>query len=370
VRDLGEALDHLEALDDGILVIRDSEVLPNLKQLLSRAQKVLVWAHNYSSHRTLKACVKCPSIARYLCVSREQYENLRDEAVFSKADYVFNAAVAAAYLPAEVLSNENNVCYMGSIVEPKGFHVLARYWKDIASQVPGAKLHVIGSGQLYDRDAALGPLGIASPSYERQFAPYLMENGRLREDVVFHGTLGAGKTDLLKQSKVAVANPTGVGETFCITALEFELLGVPVVTKKVGGPVNVVANGVTGLLYDQEKQLPDAVIKLLTDDELRQQMGRNAIRFARENFDVGIVLRKWERVLAEVQQGLAVVPDYAITASCGHGKRVKEWNRKLKGFPLMGWLPSIDYWMHAYAKKKNSWILKPLRRAFHYRSVR
>jgi glycosyltransferase involved in cell wall biosynthesis len=364
VRDLNEAADHLEIEGPSILILRESEVLPNLRRLDSMKQKVLVWAHNYSGHRTLKACVKCPSIARYLCVSREQYENLRDEAVFAKADYVYNAAVTKSF-PSEAPSQvENDVFYMGSLIEAKGFHILAKYWPEIASQVPGVRLHVIGSGQLYNREVKLGPLRVASPEYERLFAGYLTENGQLRADVIFHGTLGAGKAELLKQAKVAVANPTGVGETFCITALEFGLLGVPVVTKNEGGPRNVVSNGQTGMLYDHERELPKAVVHLLTHEALRREMGRKAMTFTREQFDIQVVIQRWERILQEVHRGVAVIPDYGITAGSGPCKRLKEVNRKIKSARLFGWLPSIDYWIHAFVKKKNSWIVNPIKRAF------
>ncbi len=364
VRDLSEAMARLGADRIGMLILRESDVLPNLQQLHSLTQKVLVWAHNYSGHKTLKACVHCPSIVRYLCVSREQYEQLRDEAIFAKADYVFNAAVTRSYPTQVAFSPENNVFYMGSLIESKGFHILARYWNDIVAQVPDAKLHVIGSGQLYDREATLGPMGIASPAYERLFAKHITESGRLRQDIIFHGTLGADKIELLKQAKVAVTNPTGGGETFCIAALEFELLGVPVVTKNVGGPRNVVLDGKTGILYDQESQLPEAVITLLTQDELRQGMSRNARIFARENFDIDVVLKQWKKIIQDVQLGEAVVPDYGVTPGHDRCKQIKEMNRKLKSFGPLGWLPSIDYWIHAFLKKKNSWLINPLKQAF------
>ena len=87
VGSLDEALDRFDENGESIVVLRESEVLPNIKRLGSIQQKILVWAHNYSGHKTLKACVRCPNIVRFICVSREQYENLRDEAIFSKAGY-------------------------------------------------------------------------------------------------------------------------------------------------------------------------------------------------------------------------------------------------------------------------------------------
>lgn len=351
VSDLAEAAARMALNGEELLVLRESEVLANRKLLGRLGQKLLVWAHNYSGHRILKACAACPAIARYLCVSREQYENLRDEAVFAKADFVYNAVATAAWPRDPAPAQEDNVFFMGSLTEQKGFHVLARHWQAIVQAVPTARLHVVGSGQLYSRDAVLGPMGLAAAGYERQFARFVTENGRIRDDIVFHGTVGADKLDLLMRAKVAVANPTGIGETFCISALEFGLLGVPVVTRNAGGPVNVVVNGETGLLYERESQLPGAVIALLKDEGRRRDMGRKAIIHTRSHFDIEPVVAKWARILAEVRAGIQAVPDLAVT---GRPKTLKEWNRRIKRIPLLGWLPSVDYWAHAIQKKKHS----------------
>ncbi len=309
VRDMREAAVAIRSAGEEIVILRDSEVLPNQALLKSMQQGVIVWAHNFSSRRTLKICARLPGIARYLCVSREQHKGLRDEDVFRKADHIFNAVVSST-CPTELQPpTQDNVVYMGSLVKGKGFHVLARYWGDIARAVPTARLHVVGSRRLYNEGAALGPLGFASARYERRFARYVTEHGRLREDIVFHGVLGADKWRLLREAKVAVTNPTGAGETFCISAAEFGLLGVPVVTRNVGGPIDVVESGVSGILFDDERELPDAVIGLLRDENRRAEMGRNAMARVRSRFDIEVVIEKWHKVIDEILAGDPVAAD-------------------------------------------------------------
>lgn len=309
VRDLRESAVAMQSAGEDIVIIRESEVLPNRALLRSMPQSVVVWAHNYSNRRTLKACAKLPGIARYLCVSREQYERLRGEDVIRKSDYVFNAVVARTH-PAELQPpTQDNVVYMGCLVKSKGFHVLARYWRDIVRAVPTARLHVVGTRRLYNEGATLGPLGLASARYERQFAGYVTEQGRPRADIVFHGLLGADKWRLLREAKVAVTNPTGVGETFGISAAELGLLGVPVVTRNAGGPIDVVANGVSGILFDDERDLPEAVVGLLRDEGRRAEMGRNAMARVRSRFDIEVVIDKWHQVIDEILAGDPVAAD-------------------------------------------------------------
>jgi glycosyltransferase involved in cell wall biosynthesis len=300
VRDVQEATVAMRSAGEEILILRESEVLPNHRLLKSTAPRVLVWAHNFSNRRTLKACARLPSIARYLCVSREQHLGLRDHDVFCKSDYIFNAVVTGS-CPTELHPpTQDNVFYMGSLVRGKGFHVLARYWGDIVRAVPTAILHVVGTRRLYNEGASLGPLGIASPGYERQFTRYVTKHGRLRNDIVFHGILGADKWRLLREARVAVTNPTGAGETFCISAVEFGLLGVPVVTKNVGGPIDIVESGVSGILLDDERDLPGAVVGLLQDENRRAEMGRNAMTRVRSRFAIEVIIERWHTVIEEV----------------------------------------------------------------------
>ena len=362
VRDFADAAAQCQANGEKWVILREAEIVANAAIIRQSALRFLAWAHNYSNAKTLRVCDHLANVVRYLCVSREQYEQMRDETIFRKCAYIYNAAVAAAYPADPRPAVGNAVFFMGSIIPPKGFHILARQWQEIRRQVPDATLHIVGSGQLYDRSIPMGPLGIATADYEKQFARYLTRDGALREDVIFHGTLGADKNRLLREAKLAVVNPTGVGETFCISALEFELLGIPVITKNFGGPRNVMVNGVTGILLDRESDLAPAVVRLLRDDPLRASMAERAMAHARAHFDILTVIRDWERLLEELEQGVPAAPDFRITQGGYRIKRVKDFNRRLRTTPGLGWWPSVDAGLHLLRKKKNSLFVKPWNR--------
>src|SRR5512133_3503729 len=66
-QDLRDAAAQMSVHREDLLVVRESEVLPNEDVLQKLKQKVVVWAHNFSHHRTLRACARCPSVVRYLC---------------------------------------------------------------------------------------------------------------------------------------------------------------------------------------------------------------------------------------------------------------------------------------------------------------
>lgn len=66
------------------------------------------------------------------------------------------------------------------------------------------------------------------------FMPHLLdEKGNILQSVTFWGKLGNEKYEILKRTKVGIANPGGY-ETFCISAVEMQLYGAKVVSCKKG----------------------------------------------------------------------------------------------------------------------------------------
>lgn len=77
-------------------------------------------------------------------------------------------------------------------------------------------------------------------------------------------------------------------DTFPNTVLEALACGTPVVATAVGGILEQVKVGVTGFLVPpgDAEAMAEAVIKLLTDDALRTQLGNNAAKDAQRRFDL------------------------------------------------------------------------------------
>jgi glycosyltransferase involved in cell wall biosynthesis len=268
--------------------------------------KGIAWAHNFLSANEWDLLERSKSIAAVVNVGREQLDFYRDHPLFYKSTVIFNSVVSAVFhkgIPA--LTKASRVVYMGSLVEQKGFHLLAEVWRKIVAQVPDAELHVVGSGRLYGRDNTLGCWNLADPAFEAKFIPYLLdEKGSLLPSVKFHGILGgAEKHDILASAAVGVINPSGSTETFCISAVEFQACGVPVVSAREWGLLDTVQHGRTGLLCRNKDELASNVVKLLKNVRLRAKLGEAAYAFAKEHFQVNCVAPEWHRLFVAVKEG-------------------------------------------------------------------
>ena len=158
-------------------------------------------------------------------------------------------------------------------------------------EVPDAELYVIGSGRLYDKNSKLGKFGLAEDSYEQQFMQYLCVDEQILPSVHFMGDMGIEKNDILLKTKVGVPNPSGITETFCISAVEMQAMGAMVTTINFPGFIDTVNNG---CLYKHRNDLSKSVIDLLKNGNSCYD---RAIKYIERNFSFESVVSKWEILL-------------------------------------------------------------------------
>jgi len=265
----------------------------------------VMWANNTPYARCLDAIHTSQHVKRLVCAGREGMDYLRDHAVFPKSTFIFNGIDVGLYAPrSRVARMPNTVVYLGSLVPIKGFHVLARAWPSIRHTLRDARLLVIGTGDLYQREVRLGKWGIAEESYESQIRSYLSgRDGEPDYGVKFLGRLGAEKIGVLQAASVGVVNPSGRSEICPVSALELQACGTPVVSTPKHGVADTVIDGETGLLGRGDRALRRNIIYLLTHPSVVDAYGTNALRFLRDNFSYQTVMDKWYTLLRSVVEG-------------------------------------------------------------------
>ena len=133
---------------------------------------------------------------------------------------------------------------------------------------------------------------------------------KARELGVFDDVRFLGKQDPVEEI-LSIADvflmPSG-SETFGLAALEAMACEVPVVATDVGGLPELIVHGETGFLcpLDDVEAFTECTRRLLTDDELHDEMASAARRRAVETFDIDRVVPRYEEYYERVRE--AAVP--------------------------------------------------------------
>lgn len=352
-----EAVEKADRSKVDILVLRTS--ISTDKKVFERLNSVnyscITWSHNFEDFYLAEMISKTDAIKRNICVGRQQYERLRDHAVFKKSLYIYNALTFECYDNYMRDINNHIVVYVGMLDSSKGFHRLARIWPKIVKKDKKAVLYVLGSGNL-GANTKLGSLSIADDKYEKKFARYLCDkNGKIIPSVKFFGKVGGKEQrEIMSKAKVGIANPTGIGETFCIVAIEFEALGIPVVSVKRYGLLDTVENGKSGLLRNTDSGLVNAIVKILNDDEMSDKMGNYGSIYVRRKFSFPTILTEWHKVLIDVYNNKKNINKLEFNYPLNQAKVIREVNRKIKKLSGLSRLPSLleyDYVLREIYRK-------------------
>lgn len=273
----------------------DNEAKEFLSLIKNIKLKTIAWAHN-TPFKLLDELSNNEYIVRYINVSQEQYDMLRDHSIIYKSTVIYNgfdSNITKNYISCK---KKKYVTYVGSLIPAKGFHILAYIWKDILKEVPDAKLKVIGSGKLYNRNAKLGKWQIADEAYEKQWRKFLSDDfGNKLESVDFLGVLGREKFNIMAESLIGVPNPTGISENCPGSAIEFQAVGTCVVSGAYWGLLDTVNNGKTGYLVKTREELKEKIIYLLKNEDKALEMGQNGIKFVEDKFNWEKISKQWNK---------------------------------------------------------------------------
>ncbi len=172
----------------------------------------------------------------------------------------------------------------------KGHDVMVRAMSLVAARVPGAQWIVIGDG----------PLRAATAELARSAN---LDDGVIR----FLGAVDDAERDAWLDRAHVFAMPSRmpaggyVGEGFGIVYLEANAHGCPAIAGGVGGAVDAVVDGETGLLVDAEDHIAvgNALVELLKDEPRRAAMAAAGSARAEEF--------AWPRIAEQVSQLVAEV---------------------------------------------------------------
>lgn len=182
-----------------------------------------------------------------------------------------------------VINRDNNILFVGRMIENKGPLILIEAFKTVISKIPDATLTMIGDGPLL--------------SEAKQLA------NKYELSITFLGAQPS--TEVLKQlslSKVfclpSYTLPTGQSEGMPIVTLEAQACGIPVVTSARGGSTEGIIDGKTGfrVVENNVDDLAEKLIKAMTDEKFYIDASKQARKFICENFDIKDCSRRLEEI--------------------------------------------------------------------------
>ncbi|WP_053991028.1 glycosyltransferase family 4 protein [Mangrovimonas sp. TPBH4] len=307
--------------------------------------KVIAWAHNTPQENVLGKIVESPNIKRVICVGNEQKDRIRDHEIIYKTEAINNLFCPKPYIPNDEVEKKKSVVYLGSLVPEKGFHMVAKIWKKVLMEVPDAKLHVIGSGKLYNRNSKLGKYDIADEKYENQFMPYLLDdNGKLLKSVIFHGVLGKEKIDIIQSASVAISNPTGSTENCPGSSIEMQACGTYTIAANKQGFLDTINKSGSGILIDDKEELKLEIIKALLEPKSTGDVLKYALPFINKEFGPNKVVCQWNKLFLNVLNNKKLAVSFPTKNIFKESKLKREFMRLTKLiFPKSKKIPPIRF---------------------------
>jgi len=176
----------------------------------------------------------------------------------------------------EFCDGKINILFVGRLEKRKGLDRLLKAYHQVKKDVPDSRLIVVGPGTRFRK------------KYEKWVKIKHLE------DVVFVGMVAYDELPRYYKTADIFCSPATGRESFGIVLLEAMALGKPVVATCIEGYANVMTHGREGLLVSPEdsKELAQALIYLISDESLRQQMGARGMITAQEY--------NWEKVARRV----------------------------------------------------------------------
>lgn len=164
------------------------------------------------------------------------------------------------------------ILYLGRIKRYKRVDLLVKIFPKIIKKVPNARLIIAGWGT------------------EASIIANMVMKSALRRKISLMGPVNEEEKKSLLSKAWIFVNPS-IGEGWSIAVIEANSYGTPAISFKVPGLIESIKDGKTGLLAKDEKDLIEKICLLLADQDLREELAKNAKLWA-TNFN-------WDRSAKE-----------------------------------------------------------------------
>ena len=227
----------------------------------------------------------------------QQYRTLSTE-----SSEVIPLGVGLSRYEETVAAEANRVIYCSS--PDRGLHHLLRIWPQVREQIPDAELHIFYSFAGFER---------VKWQMSEYAAIWWYVKSHLGQPGVFnHGPVGQLALAKEQMKAALMAYPSDLfidGETFCIAVLECMAAGTPTLISDATALPGVYGNAAAILSRPiEDEHWVGAIVRLLTEEDLRKVYIERGLEFAREHtWDKAV--EAWDKTIRqrvqEARLGLA-----------------------------------------------------------------
>lgn len=171
-----------------------------------------------------------------------------------------------------------DIIYLGRLTYQKNPERLIEIGKKLKQKKDNFKMAIVGGGDLLDN------------------VKQLIVDEKLENNIVCLGFM-KNAYKLLSDTKLMLMTSRFEGTPMC--ALEALSLGVPLVSTKTDGMVDLISHGGNGFLYDTNDQAVDCVLKLIEDENIHREMKSNCVKFSKDYNNLESYKQKIKKVYEE-----------------------------------------------------------------------
>jgi len=223
--------------------------------------KLIVWASRKAKYITVVSNADLQEIKKSIGNSLDGKLRVVHNGVFDEVNNI---------MPVKKPVNKIILGTTSRLMRQKGLFELIDAYKNIKVNHPNINLWLVGDGQ---------------------DATELKKEAQKISGITFWGHVN----DALNYAKSfdIFVHPTYT-EGFSLSLVEAAMLGLPIVTTNVGGNIEIIEDGKSGLLVNPKNvnELQEAIEKLIVFKKVRNRLGKNARQRYLEEFEFSQIVRK------------------------------------------------------------------------------
>lgn len=296
-----QALNFIKEKKFNTLIIRDKHISMYDEFIKKNKIKCIVWGHNHISWNQERSIYKNEHFIKVVCVSQQQFINMKFVPSYIQKYTFINNIIGEKNIDIRPVNYNLNFYYIGGIEPSRGIFESIKFFNKIYKTNNKSHYYLFGAyNSLRANKIKTGDRGITFSKYEKKLFNYINKNN-LNNNVHFMGVKDANYIEKFVKENGGYGlfnfSKLRSGETFCLSALELEKYGIPIISKnKKDGLNTTVIDYKTGFLFNNEKEVLNNIFYINSNPHLYNNLSINCQLYSKV-FNYKNFIEEWEKLI-------------------------------------------------------------------------